>query len=99
MTNPNPNLTNQFKPGQCGNPNGRPKGSRNKMGKGFIQDLSKHWQEHGEVILAKCIKQSRSAPERVETAFKQFEDALAGLRAVTGLKDAPGEEDKADTVH
>jgi hypothetical protein len=36
-----------FQPGQVANPKGRPKGSRNKLGEAFIQDLYSDWQENG----------------------------------------------------
>lgn len=40
-----------FKPGQSGNPNGRGKGNRNKLGEEFIQKLYADFQEHGEVVI------------------------------------------------
>lgn len=36
-----------FKPGQSGNPNGRAKGSRNKLGEAFLEALHNDFKEHG----------------------------------------------------
>lgn len=38
---------NAFKPGQSGNPNGRAKGSRNKLGEAFLEALHDDFKEHG----------------------------------------------------
>ena len=40
-----------WKPGQSGNPKGRPKGSRNKLSEDFFRDLCKAWEIYGQSAL------------------------------------------------
>src|SRR5262245_19416234 len=43
-----------FKPGQSGNPLGRPRGSRNKLGEAFIAALAEDFGAHGAEAIAEC---------------------------------------------
>jgi hypothetical protein len=69
-----------WKPGQSGNPNGRPAGARQSFSAAFLRDLAEVWAEHGkatmlhtaklnpEVFFATC---ARLLPKDVELTVRQ----------------------------
>lgn len=63
-----------WKPGQCGNPNGRPKGSRNKLSDAFIRDLFADWSMAGPSAIQACRLEDPSAYLRVVASLvpKEF---------------------------
>ena len=61
--------TTQFKPGQSGNPKGRPAGSRNKLSETFITDLQSLWDEQGFAILQRVADDH---PEKLLAAMVQL---------------------------
>jgi hypothetical protein len=48
-----PKQLTPFKPGQSGNPKGRPKGSRNKLGEDFLSALQADFEKHGSETIVK----------------------------------------------
>jgi hypothetical protein len=40
-----------FKPGQSGNPKGKPKGSRHKLGEAFLEAMHEDFKEHGKGVI------------------------------------------------
>ena len=68
-----PNLK-PWKPGQSGNPAGKPPGARHAFSQGFIRDFALVWQEEGleavRKVAARALKHSwRSRPASAPTMF------------------------------
>lgn len=50
-----PKQLTPWTPGQSGNPKGRPKGARNKLGEEFLQDMLAAWNEKGKEAINAVI--------------------------------------------
>lgn len=54
-----------FQPGQSGNPNGRPKGSRNRLSEAFTLALANDFDKHGPEVIEKVRVTDPAAYVRV----------------------------------
>lgn len=68
MPNPIPEhlKKHQFKPGQSGNPAGKPKGARNLLTEKLLFDLSNFYEANGEELLKRCLEE---APSKLLDAY------------------------------
>lgn len=52
-----PSSDTQFKPGQSGNPGGKPKGARNRLSAAFLLALADDFEKHGVKTIRKLRKE------------------------------------------
>ena len=87
-----------FKPGQTGNPGGKPTGARNRLTAAFLNALAADFDEHGKKAIQECRETKPEAyikaiaalcPKviEVERPLQEMEDAelLAAVRALEGF--------------
>jgi hypothetical protein len=81
------NLRPAWQPGQSGNKGGRPKGSRNKLGEQFIEDVYDTWKRRGREVLDWMCDNDPSAFARVVAGIlpKQLEADVTLRPRIEGL--------------
>jgi hypothetical protein len=78
-------VSTKFKPGQSGNPAGRPKGSRNKLCEDFISKLYADFTEHGAQAIDTMRQEDPSGYVKVVAGLLPKEFVID--RPIEGLTD------------
>jgi len=84
MSNPNPNPATRFKPGEKPPGNGRPKASKDRITRAFLEALADDFQEHGRAVVATVRETDPSTYMRVFAGFVPKEIEISEpLRALS----------------
>jgi hypothetical protein len=76
-----------LRPGESGNPNGRPIGARNKLSQDFIDDFHQVWQEEGINALRNAARRSPARFIQVAASLIPQHFTLEHEHKLVGLSD------------
>lgn len=92
----NPNLMPPWKPGQSGNPAGRPKGARSKLSEDFCQALLDHFTENGAAAIAEMCRDKPNEYAKMIAGILSKEVDVAGEVAVNTVRREVVRPDNSD---
>jgi len=93
-----------WKPGQSGNPAGRPLGARSKFSMAFYEDLLDVWTEHGREAMVTTAKKDPATFVRVAASLmpKQVKAEITDMRTLVvelvGATLIPAGEEEPDYI-
>src|SRR6478735_2642876 len=72
-----------FRPGQSGNPRGRPKGARNKLGEEFLAELYNDFEANGKQQSSACVRKTQQPISASLSAFSRKSSRSTAGRSVS----------------
>lgn len=76
-----------WKPGESGNPNGKPIGARKRLAESFLETVQEDWKQNGKAALVKVREEDASTYLRVVASLIPKDMTLTVHRSAKELSD------------